>query len=308
NDKEPPYSIDDIISYYQELGFSQGVALDHLVFPKMDTAERERRQAITLDNAKAFLHQHQAQGCKFQPVAIVQGWDAASRKAAMQTLVDLNYEYFALGGMARTRSNKEIVGTLEAINSILPKNAKLHVFGLARQSLLKDFKRLGVTSIDSASPIRRAFLGTGEDNFWTKDGTRYAAIRIPQAKQNARKKRSIDSTEEVMKTQQLSFEAVQAMEQAALSAIRSYAKGDALLEDALAIILAYDKLHGKNRNHRAKYKRTLEARPWDDPDCAICQQDKVEVIIFRGNNRNRRRGFHNAWAYYQQFKAIVSDE
>jgi hypothetical protein len=28
----------------------------------------------------------------------------------------------------------------------------------------------------------------------------------------------------------------------------------------------------------------------------------MEIIIFRGNNRNRRRGFHNVWIFYKIFK------
>ena len=42
---------------------------------------------------------------------------------------------------------------------------------------------------------------------------------------------------------------------------------------------------------------TLEARPWEKCDCKICKDIGVEVIIFRGNNRNRRRGFHNLYVY-----------
>jgi hypothetical protein len=31
------------------------------------------------------------------------------------------------------------------------------------------------------------------------------------------------------------------------------------------------------------------------------------VIIFRGNNRNRRRGFHNVKVFYEQFKEAVRE-
>ncbi len=50
------------------------------------------------------------------------------------------------------------------------------------------------------------------------------------------------------------------------------------------------------------YRKTLRSRPWDRCDCPICKNLGIEVAIFRGNNRNRRRGFHNTYRFYQQFK------
>ena len=39
-----------------------------------------------------------------------------------------------------------------------------------------------------------------------------------------------------------------------------------------------------------RIRRVLEARP--DRGCDICRNWGIQVVIFRGNNRNRRRGFH----------------
>jgi len=50
------------------------------------------------------------------------------------------------------------------------------------------------------------------------------------------------------------------------------------------------------------YRKTLRSQPWDRCDCPICENLGIEVAIFRGNNRNRRRGFHNTYRFYQQFK------
>lgn len=50
------------------------------------------------------------------------------------------------------------------------------------------------------------------------------------------------------------------------------------------------------------YRRTLQQRPWDHCDCPICQEYGIEVAIFRGNDRNRRRGFHNTHRFYKQFR------
>ncbi|MWG36108.1 queuine tRNA-ribosyltransferase tRNA-guanine transglycosylase [Halomarina oriensis] len=50
-----------------------------------------------------------------------------------------------------------------------------------------------------------------------------------------------------------------------------------------------------------EYQRTLKARPWEQCDCPICDEHGVEVCIFRGNDRNRRRGFHNTHQFYNEF-------
>ena len=63
---------------------------------------------------------------------------------------------------------------------------------------------------------------------------------------------------------------------------------------------------GYRSNTKSRIYETLNARPWVDDDCVICREVGVETIIFRGNNRNRRRGFHNSFIFYNRFKDIVS--
>lgn len=50
-----------------------------------------------------------------------------------------------------------------------------------------------------------------------------------------------------------------------------------------------------------EYQRTLRNRPWEKCDCSICAENNIEVCIFRGNDRNRRRGFHNTRRFYDEF-------
>lgn len=45
------------------------------------------------------------------------------------------------------------------------------------------------------------------------------------------------------------------------------------------------------------YRRTLEERPWERCDCPFCEEHGIQICIFRGNNRNRRRGFHNMYRF-----------
>ena len=47
---------------------------------------------------------------------------------------------------------------------------------------------------------------------------------------------------------------------------------------------------------------TLEARAWKDCECSVCREIGVEVIIFRGADRNLRRGFHNLSVFAQRLR------
>ncbi|WP_265112024.1 queuine tRNA-ribosyltransferase tRNA-guanine transglycosylase [Halosolutus halophilus] len=54
-----------------------------------------------------------------------------------------------------------------------------------------------------------------------------------------------------------------------------------------------------------EYKRLLREEPWRECDCRICEEHGIEVAIFRANNRNRRRGFHNTKRFYDQFREAL---
>lgn len=304
---EPPYTTDEILDYYQSLGFDYGVSIDHLIFSGFPLDEQKRRWQLTLRNAEDFLRRHKEKGCSFVPVGIAQGPTPERYAAAIHRLVESDYSHLALGGLARS-NDQEIRQVLQAVAPELPRDAELHLFGVARLSLIPDFLRYGVTSADSASPIRRAFMGDSGDNYWTGDDKRYAAIRVAEAT-SQRKKRGVDSPTDIVNGSQPvdSIEALVELEQQALRSLRAYHRGEISLEETLTAVLAYDRLFGENRDHERWYRRVLEDRPWQKCDCDICKEVGVEVIIFRSNNRNRRRGFHNARVFYREFHAKLDE-
>jgi hypothetical protein len=96
-----------------------------------------------------------------------------------------------------------------------------------------------------------------------------------------------------------------ALESRALGAIRSYDRHEATLDAVLDAVLEYSRpllwtstlseqaLDQRMEVLRHHYRRTLLARPWEHCSCSVCTSSSVEVIIFRGSNRNKRRGIHN---------------
>jgi len=282
----PPYSTSDMVSFYEILGFDYGVSIDHLILAHAD-AERRRRQELTLSNAADFLAEHN-QECRFVPIGVAQGWDPTSYCYAVKKLLQMGYTYLALGGLVRS-TTEQILAILQTIKPELQANTQLHLFGVSRPEYVETFAQLGVTSFDSTSRLRRAWMD-GRRNYFLGNMT-FSAIRVPDAHRLVKKKPTIDQ------------DVALHLEQIALSALRTYGANKAAenLEEVLAAVLAYAELADQVTTHtRSDYRETLVRRPWDYCKCAICEAIKVEVLIFRGNNRNRRRGFHNTWQLYKQ--------
>ena len=180
------------------------------------------------------------------------------------------------------------------VRAKIPDDIRLHLFGFNRLAQLDDFHGLNITSFDSTSPLIRSFKDETNNYFAWPDS--FKAIRIPSTLEAGLKRKIQAGT--------LKLEQIQDVEQAALAAIRAYANRQIDLDSTLEKISQYNQLVFPGLNHRDLYAQTLSQRPWENCGCQICQQIGGEVIIFRGFNRNKRRGFHNLHFFYQQLKKV----
>jgi hypothetical protein len=297
--KEPPYTTEDVLDYYTRLDFDAGVSVDHLIVPAF-YADKQFRYDLTVHNAEGFLKEHRKRGLQWQPIGAVQGWDPDSYARAAAAYIKMGYKYLGLGGLVRC-STKEIIQILKEVQPVLKPGINVHLFGIARPEALPIFTSLGVTSVDSASHLRRAWL-VAHDNYFTLDGTSYSAIRIPGVGKSFRSKRMIQegkaSEVELLALQHKAMDAVTAVDQ-----------GRMKVADAVRVIEDYDRLIGEDRDWMGEqYRRTLEDQPWKKCPCDICKTWGVQVMIFRGNNRNRRRGFHNTYVFYRLMQQALLGE
>lgn len=298
--ESPPYQTGEILNYYQNLGFDYGVSIDHLIIPAFYLV-KEYRYKLTRENAREFIELHRAGGYTFTPIGVAQGWSPETYKNAVAELLNWGYQYIALGGLARAKT-EDIYAILEAVAPVLSQDTDLHLFGVARDREkyeMLHFRRLGVTSFDSASYLRRAWM-SANTNYFTEDGGRYAAIRISPVYPSSPRVRSLLADDVA------SFEQLQKLEQQALKAVRDYDKGRLDLETTLDAVLEIDKVEQYNyEQHKQLYRKVLEDQPWKKCPCEICRDLGIEVIIFRGNDRNRRRGFHNTYVFYKRFRRLM---
>lgn len=310
----PPYSTEEILEYYQQSGFDYGVSIDHLIVGQFaEPGIREKRYDLTIKNAEDFLKKHKEGGYTFTPIGVAQGWSPETYAQAVKANISIGYEYIALGGIARAKST-DIIEILKAIQPYLNSNIRLHIFGIARLNAIPVFRHLGVTSFDSASPLRRAWFGS-RDNYHTLSGQTYCGIRIPTVGRYGVR------TKQVIEAGIADHNTLKKLEIASLKALREFDKGNLGLEETLEILLNYDeylelprdgKVDSKDVSkrrvlHDRMYRKLLEDKPWKVCDCVICKKVGVEVIIFRGNDRNRRRGFHNTYIFYKCLKAILDE-
>jgi Queuine tRNA-ribosyltransferase/Family of unknown function (DUF6884) len=292
----PPYSTHDVIDYYTRLGFDYGVSVDHLIV-RASEQQKKYRYDLTIQNAEDFLKEHKKQGLPWEPIGAVQGWSPKSYAKAAAQYVKMGYKWIGLGGLVRS-STKVILAILEEVHRNIPKGINVHLFGLARLNAILEFKKYGVTSVDSASALRRAWLG-GKDNYWSLTGDHYRAIRIPEAGKSFRAKRMVSEG-------RADADFVNKIEKKCISAVRQYDQGKLKINQVLDVIDEYDHLITSDRDGmREQYRRTLEDKPWKQCQCDICRKDGVEVVIFRGNNRNRRRGFHNIYVFYKLLRQVL---
>jgi hypothetical protein len=298
-DYEPPYTTSEILAYYTRLDFDYGVSIDH--FAIGDEADRKRRYQLTIDNAEQFLKEHKKLGLQWTPIGAVQGWDEDSFAKAAGQYVKMGYRYIAVGAMVRRRT-PEILSIIRQVRKVVPPDVKLHLFGVARLDAINDFADAGVNSADSASWLRKAWLGGAGNNYLTVHGKQYSAIRIPEAEKSFRAKRIVSEG-------RATIEEVKRLEQACLDSMHRFDRGQISVEAVLDTLHSYDQLITPERQDNRKHlRKTLEDAPWKACPCSICRSSGVDVIIFRGNNRNRRRGFHNTYAFHQLFQRILAGE
>lgn len=295
----PPYSTDDVLNYYTRLDFDYGVSVDHLIVSATEHQKQERYE-LTIHNAEEFLIEHRKAGLKWEPIGAVQGWDPVSYAEAARRYVKMGYRYIGLGGLVRN-STKDILRVLREVHKVVPKEVNIHLFGIARPESLHQFSSLGVTSVDSASHLRRAWL-VARDNYFTLAGDSYSSLRIPEVGKSYRAKR-------VLSAGKSSETELLRLQEECLGAVRRFDEGHGDVAQAVKLLLEYHELISEGGpDMRVEYERTLEARPWKSCPCHICKTWGVEVMIFRGNNRNRRRGFHNTYVFYRLMQKALNGE
>jgi hypothetical protein len=296
-EKYPPVTVSQVVDFYDACGVDYGVSIDHIILgfdPTLDktipgldpvSLEWRNRQDITIKLAEDFFKEHKKRKSGFTPIGVVQGWSPNSYAHCFNQIQKIGFKYIGLGGLVPLKT-MEILAILDAIEPIRKKDVEIHLFGVNRLDHFQEFSDFGVRSFDSTSPLMKAFKDEKENYFLGKDS--YTAIRIPQVQSNLKLSKKIASGE-------LKQEVVRSLESECLIRIQEYGKTSKGLKSLLKSLQEYELVHDPKKNHIKNYERTLSDRPWEKCKCSICKKIGIHVVIFRGAERNRRRGFHNVF-------------
>jgi hypothetical protein len=263
--------------------------------PGIDAApgDWERRRQITLDNAAAFLERHAERGCSFIPVGAAQGWSPGTYADSVAQLQRIGYQRIALGGMVPLKT-QQILSALRQIAEVRSPETELHLLGVTRVEHIESFEDFGITSFDSTSPFRQAFKDE-RDNYYTSDGAAHTAVRVPQVEGNAKLKMRI-------RAGQIDPVRASQLERGCLAALEAFGAGTATLDETVESLRLYESLWDGKTDRSRLYRETLAARPWETCRCGVCGSAGINVVMFRGSERNKRRGFHNLYVFGLQLQ------
>jgi hypothetical protein len=302
----PPFSVDDVIDFYERCGFDFGISVDHVILAfdaafdgsrEVPQAHRDR-QTLTLEYAADFFHKTHGQRTRFEPLGVAQGWSPKSYAAAVVALQKMGYSYIAMGGMVPMKT-PDILASLAAVKIILHPRTRLHLLGVTRCENLSVFRDSGVVSFDSTAALLQAFK-SDTDNYYT-DSDPFVALRVPQVEGNPKLKAAILSGN-------VRQETARQLERECLQLLTAFDRGESSIDEVLNSLIAYEELNTGKTKRRDAYRRVLEAKPWQQCRCEVCSALGVHVIMFRGAERNRRRGFHNLQVFYRKVRRLTDEQ
>jgi len=304
-EERPPYTAAEVADFYEECGFDYGLSVDHVILAYRAEYDQKHladldpvpsdwraRQNLTFELAEQFLKYREAKSYRFTPIGVAQGWSPESYATAVKTLQELGYRYIAFGGFVPLKT-RDILACLQASSVVRKPETQFHLLGITRCENVLAFGDFGVVSFDSTSALRKAFKDD-KDNYYTLHGT-YSAIRVPQ----------VDANPELMRrivAGQVSQELARDLEQQCLAILGKFDSREASLEDTVDVLRSYELVFNGSVDRSEVYRRVLEDRPWSECPCEVCRRLGIHVMIFRGAERNRRRGFHNLFVFNQQLQ------
>lgn len=300
---------------YHEYAFDMGASVDHMIVDEIEVVnengekekhtlneeEKARRVRLTVKNARLFLAAIKSNHYQFTPVGSIQARNAEEYAEVFSKYIEMGYREIALGSLVPKTDTQieEIIlavgARYRALKEDIRQQVHIHLFGVLRPALFGIYERNGISSFDSASYFRKAWLRS-DKNYLANDGQWYSAIRVPQTTLPKNRNQLIKAG--------VNIHEIEALERDVLRRLDGFNAGTDI-EELLNILVRYDgyfeRISDGGESLRESYRRILTDRPWEHCDCEICQQLGIQVMIFRGYNRNKRRGFHNTYVFYHNY-------
>ena len=305
NEAHPTIPVEQAVALYDLYGFDFGASVDHIPVESirrdgkrraLSNGERQERVAITRENAERFIETVWKRRAGFNPVGTIQALGPQQYAQFVREYYDLGYRHIAIGGLVPLQDG-EIESIVRAVSNAaadLKERPWIHLFGVFRPKLQALFHGVGIDSFDSATYFRKAWLRS-DQNYLSTDGRWFAALRVPMTKDGRTRMRMTGRGADLAR--------IEREEREVLQLLCKYDREEVGLSEVLDALVHYDQRldrSSERRSMRRKYRETLSERPWRRCGCPFCKEIGIHVLIFRGANRNKRRGAHNTLMLYRQ--------
>lgn len=308
NEDHPTFSVDQAVAMYESYGFDFGASVDHIPAKfissngrrtELSQEERIRRVQTTRKNAQLFIDSARNRKVVFNPVGVVQGLTPDDYAQTVGDYFEYGYRHIAVGGLVPRRDEdiREIVQAVMRTVDKLAERPWIHLFGIFRPKLQALFRSTKVDSFDSASYFRKAWLRS-DQNYLSVDGRWYAALRVPMTSDRRTRSRLIKMGADI--------DQLELQERDVLRLLSRYDRGQASVNEVLDAVIDYDRhlaRSSERKSMRERYRRTLLDRPWQRCGCNFCRSLGIQILVFRGANRNKRRGAHNTLMLYNAVRS-----
>lgn len=299
----PQDEVLEIIQFYSACEVDYGLAPDNVVagyFSDHSTSTKKKplrewqsRLDRTLQLAQAFYSLHRRHKCPWIPLGVAQGWNARTYQESVIALQEMGYSYIALGGLAFLPT-KDLLECIAGSAGARSHNTQFHLLGATRVEHLDEMSACGITSFDTTMPIKQA-IKDDLHNYHTAT-KRYLAIRVPDTERSPK-------IQKLIAKGLVDVKDAKEAEREALAALRAFDKGHLSVNETLAVLHNGSRIR-KEQDFTSFYRELLTDMPWKQCPCAICREVGVEVVLFRGFERNIRRGFHNLYVLSKQLRKV----
>lgn len=122
--------------------------------------EKDRLLSQTIANTYEFklLSENSPFRHRIQQMAIIQSYDFDTTLRCAHELKKIGFDSYGIGSLAMLYDPEEIIKRVSAVVDIVGRG--VHIFGVTGLQLVADLWKLGVTSVDSTTPVTNAKYNT----------------------------------------------------------------------------------------------------------------------------------------------------
>jgi len=326
NEDNPPFTISDLLDFYENLDLDFGITLDHIV-DMVDMTNRIKptkthiyRRELSCKNAIEMLKLVKERKSKIYLLGSVQGWSPESYKQSLIELGEAGFKYCAIGGLTMT-GNTDIVSQILSYLTPTAKKygIKLHLLGFGRLALLSSFLKYDIlSSIDNSTPLLNASNAPTSAYFFNLKNKfyKYDTIYLPIFSKGApslnKKIKNLyenDYSDIIVELDEFSHNIVKQLREFDELENSKEIKNKELFNSILRNIQKFELMHRKysGTNHDGmntylnEIKLVLNSKCWKNCSCPLCKTYGINMVTFRSQMRNKLRGIHNLKHYYDYF-------